>query len=98
MEGKIVQNEKDAYGCKVEIVIHHPDMGIVFDEVGSNILQESNNFKGGERYLTGVHDQAYMSCTTKKYSQFICLGVTMLERHPLTCCNTKWQETGNCRC
>ena len=64
MEGNVLYDEKNAYGCNVEIVMERPAIGIVFDEVGCNISQEYNNAKGGERYLTGVDEQAYISCAT----------------------------------
>ena len=43
INGNVVDKEEDAYGCKVEIVLERPDMGIVFDEVGCNLSQECDN-------------------------------------------------------
>ena len=84
IEGDVVKKEEDAYGCKVEIALERLDMAIVFDEVGCNLSQECDNAKGGQKYLTGVNDQAYFSCATK-HSHFTVLGLTTLDGNPLMC-------------
>ena len=83
-KGEKVDSEKEAFGCKVQIDIHRPDMGIVFDEVGCNLSQEGDNSNGGENYLCGVRDQAYQSSSTKT-GHFTSLGVTSLDGSPIMC-------------
>ena len=82
--GNVVQDENLAFGCKVEIQVTRPDMAIVFDEAGCNTSQEYNNAKEGGKFITGVEDQAYVSCA-KKHNHFTCPGVTTLEGLPLMC-------------
>ena len=84
MEGNVVEKEENSYGCKVEIVIERPDLGILFDEVGYNLSQECNNKNGGELFLTGVDNQAYSLCATC-YNHFTCIGVTTSEGKALMC-------------
>ena len=83
-EGKIVEDQRHAFGCKVTIDIHRPDMCIVFDEVGCNITQEKDGSIGGKRFICAVDEQPYQSCSTKT-SHFTCLGLTRLDGEALMC-------------
>ena len=83
-EGKIVDNENDSYGCKVNINIHRPDMGIVLDEVGCNLSQENDNANGGQLFVCGTNEQPYQTVATKS-NHFTCLGLTRLDGEPLMC-------------
>ena len=75
----------DGYGCKVKISIDHPEMGIVMDEVGCNLSQEMDHVVGGgQRFLTGVKDEAAESVSTRSH-HFTCLGLTRLDGVPLMC-------------
>ena len=71
--GKCVVDEMDGYGCKVELVIDRPDMGIFMDEVGCNISQEMDNAIEGQRFLTSVTGQAIETSSTRDH-HFTCLG------------------------
>ena len=48
--GRIVEDEKDSFECKVKVQLEHPDMAIVVDEVGCNTPQECDNAVGGEQF------------------------------------------------
>ena len=83
-DGNIVNDEKQAYGCKTDIRIIKPEMAIMFDEVGSNLSQEGDNANGGERYCCGVNEVPYQAASTKNH-RFTTMGVTRLDGHPLMC-------------
>ena len=82
--GVEVENEADVFGCKTSIHIDHPDMGIMFDEVGSNLSQEGDHANGGEKYVCGVDDEAYCASATKN-THFTTMGITSLHSQPLMC-------------
>ena len=82
--GEIVENDTDAYGYKVTIDIHRPDLGIVLDECGCNLSQEGDGHIGGEKFLTGLEDKAYSSTSTK-HNHFTVIRVTQLDGNPLMC-------------
>ena len=82
--GRTVDDEMDAFGYKVTIDIHCPDMGIVLDECGCNISREGDGNDGGESFLAGKKDKAYKS-TTSKHCHFTVIGVTQLDGNPLMC-------------
>lgn len=84
MYGKVVQEEHEACGCKVEVELQRPDLALVLDEVGCNLSQELDNAIGGELYLTGRDDEAYRSVSTR-YNHFTVLGVTSLSGEPVLC-------------
>ena len=83
-KGEVVDKETDAYGMKVTIQIHRPDMAIAFDEVGCNLCMEGDNSVGGKKYITDVDGQAYQTSATRD-SHFTCLGLTRFDGHPLMC-------------
>lgn len=83
-EGNTVEDEMQGFGCKVEIEITRPDMAIVMDEVGCNLSQEMDHGVGGQRYLTGVNEEAVESVSTRSH-HFTCLGLTRLDGEPLMC-------------
>ena len=83
-EGDIVEEESEAYGLKVTIDLHRPDMCIVMDEVGCNLTQEKDGAKGGQRFLCGADQEAYQSSATKN-CHFTVLGLTTLAGEGLMC-------------
>ena len=76
--------EKDAYGCMVDVDITDPNMCIVFDEVGGNTSQKGDGHKGEAKYVCeiGSIPQQKMSEKDKK---FTVLGLTCLDGKPLMC-------------
>ena len=63
--GEVVQDEMLALGYKVDVKIDRPDLGLLMDECGCNLLQEGDKNVGGELFLTGVNDKAYTSKSIK---------------------------------
>ena len=84
-DGENVEDESQAFGCKVNIDIHRPDMRIVLDEVGCNITQEKDSAKGGQLYLCGVHSQQPYQAAATKNCHFTCLCLTRLDGVALMC-------------
>ena len=82
--GEIVASEDEGYGMKVTIDIHRPDMGLMLDECGCNLSQEGDHCVGGELFLTGLHNKAYESRSTK-HNHFTLIGVTLMSGEPLMC-------------
>ena len=82
--GRIVEDEKDSFECKVKVQLEHPDMAIVVDEVGCNTPQECDNAVGGEQFWTGKVDHAYHSVVTH-HNHFTVLGLTALDGSPVSC-------------
>ena len=83
-DGEVVTDEMKGYGCKVDMILERPDMGIVMDEVGCNLSQEMDNLVGGQRYLTSVEGEAAETSATRNH-HFTCLGLTRLDGEPLMC-------------
>ena len=83
-KGYIGEEESEAYGLKVTIDLHRPDMCIVMDEVGCNLTQEKDGAKGGQRFLCGADQEAYQSSATKN-CHFTVLGLTTLAGEGLMC-------------
>ena len=82
--GRVVDNEHEGNGYKVEVDLKRPDMALVLDEVGCNTSQETDNAIGGELLLTGRDEQAYWSVVTPT-NHFTVLGVTALSGDPVLC-------------
>ena len=82
--GTELSNEEGACGCKTDVKITHPDMIIMFDEVGSNLSQEGDHVNGVEKHLFSLDKVLYQSMATKN-THFITLGITRLDGHPLMC-------------
>ena len=61
-----------------------PDMALVMDEVGCNLSQDSDNNVGGEKFLTGRHDEPYHAVSNRN-SHFTVLGITVLDGSPVLC-------------
>ena len=82
-EGEIV-GEEHAFGCKVTHRIIHPEMVIVFDELGGNISQKGDGHVGGQLLLCekGETPQIKVSTRDKHYTV---LGLTSLTGHPVMC-------------
>jgi hypothetical protein len=82
--GKIVSDEKQAYGCKVSTKLTRPDMCIVMDEVGCNTSQLNDGHVGGTRFVVGKSCEA-RQLSTKKDKHSTCLGLTLLNGDALMC-------------
>jgi hypothetical protein len=52
--GKVVEKKEEAFGCKSEFELIHPDHLIFVDEVGSNASQTKDGQVGGQTYLCMV--------------------------------------------
>ena len=61
---EIVSYEKEAFGCKVIIIITRPDMALMLDGYGSNVSQEGDGEKDNTPHVASMIDKAYSSCAT----------------------------------
>lgn len=85
--GQTVDDEMNAFGYKVTIDIHCPDMGIALDKCGWNILQEGDGNVGGELFLAGKKDKELggnpLMCVVivsgKNHDILVELGVDLVE-------------------
>ena len=82
--GNVVEDESQSAGCKVEVQLDRPHMALVMDEVGCNTSQDTDKRVGRELFLTGKHDEAYKSVSTRS-NHFTVLGVTALDGRPVLC-------------
>lgn len=82
--GRVVQNENKAMGCKVKVYLDPPNLALVLDEVGCNISQELDNPIGGELFLTGENNKVYRSVSTWHHHLPV-IGVTALSGEPVLC-------------
>lgn len=77
-------SEGDDFGCKVTLDITRPEMFVVVDEVGGNILQKDDGKIGGERWLCELGTIPQRKISTKN-EHYTVLGLTLLNRQPLMC-------------
>ena len=82
--GLVVEDKRDAIGCKVEVDFIKPGLVLVLDEVGCNTSQECDNNVGGKLLLTGRNNQVYRSISTY-HNHFTVIGVTALNGDPVLC-------------
>ena len=64
-DGDIVENEEDAFGCRVTHNVTRPDMILCMDEVGSSTCQKGDGAVGGEKYVCERSKTPRQKCSTK---------------------------------
>ena len=68
--GNVVSEQELAHGRKCEYVLTHPEMGLLFDEVGSNTAQSGDGLAGKERIIgrKGEKKKKPESCNNFHYT------------------------------
>jgi hypothetical protein len=82
--GEVVEVQEQAFGCKSEFELIHPDHLIFVNEVGSNTLQAKDGQVGGQTYLLSVDSRPQNRAATKD-AHFTMLGFTAANGEPLLC-------------
>jgi len=83
-DGGVVEEQEQAFGCKSEYELIHPDHLIFVDEVGSNTSQAKDGQVGGQTYLCSVDGRPQNRAATKD-AHFTVLGFTAANGEPLLC-------------
>jgi len=83
-DGEVVEQQEQAFGCKSEYELIHPDHLIFVDEVGSNTSQAKDGQVGGQTYLCSVDGRPQNRAATKD-AHFTVLGFTAANGEPLLC-------------
>jgi hypothetical protein len=79
-----VEKEEEAFGCKSQYELIHPEWVLFVDECGSNTSQSKDGQVGGQTYLcsrTGWRQQ--MAAT--KDAHFTVMGFTAASGDPVMC-------------
>jgi hypothetical protein len=82
--GEVVEVQEQAFVCKSEFELIHPDHLIFIDEVGSNTLQAKDGQVGGQTYLCSVDGRPQNRAATKD-AHFTVLGFTAANGELLLC-------------
>ncbi len=82
--GKVVESKEEAFGCKSEFELIHPEHLIFVDEVGSNTFQTKDGQVGGQTYLCTADGRPQNRAATKD-AHFTVLGFTVATGEPLLC-------------
>ena len=89
---KVVEEEEEAFGCKVTHNIVHPEWCIVGDETGMNLSMKGD--RGSEKLLVARGDQPREKASSNDCHATV-IGLTLLTGAPLMCivvmkgCNPK---------
>jgi hypothetical protein len=82
--GEAVESEEQAFGCKSQFELIHPDHLIFVDEVGSNTSQTKDGNVGGQTFLCTADGRPQSRAATKD-AHFTVLGFTAANGEPLLC-------------
>jgi hypothetical protein len=82
--GEIVEKAEDAFGCKSQYELIHPDWVLFVDECGANTSQTKDGQVGGQKYLCSAHRRPQNRAATKD-AHFTVLGFTATSGEPVMC-------------
>ena len=82
--GNEVEDEADAYGCKVTHKVIRPDMCICGDEVGGNLSMKGDGNEGG-KLLLGERGYVAQEKASTHSRKFTMIGFTALTGDPVMC-------------
>jgi len=83
-KGEIMEKEDEAFGCKSQYELIHPEWVLFVEECGSNTSQAKDGQVGGQTYLSSRTGRPQQRAATKD-AHFTVMGFTAASGDPVMC-------------